>query len=92
MSPCLIGDGVTLCLPPAAQPLTRWSETIDLGWPKYERRTFRHRTNPRRQVRCHRCRRRRWARNLRIIAQAWYDPMIVCVDGCRRASQRRRDG
>lgn len=83
MSPRLIGDTVTLCRPPAAQPLTRWSETV-------KGRTFHFRTPPRRQVRCHRCRRRRWARNLSIIAQAWYDPMIVCADGCRRAARRRR--
>ena len=30
LSPCLIGNGMTLCRPPASQPLTRWSETIHL--------------------------------------------------------------
>ena len=80
MSPCLIGKGITLCRPPASQPLTRWSETLDLG--PSGRKTFHHRTNPRRQVRCHKCRRRRYARNLRVIAQAWYDPMIFCAGGC----------
>ena len=42
MSPCLIGDGLTLCRPPASQPLTRWSETIDLG---SARKVFHHRTH-----------------------------------------------
>ena len=92
MSPCLIGNGVTLCRPPDAQPLTRWSETVYLGpHARSPRKTFHHRTNPRRQVRCHKCRRRRYARNLMIIAQAWYDPMIFCADGCCQA-RRRRDG
>ena len=80
MSPCLIGEGITLCRPPASQPLTHWSETIALA--RSPRKVFR--TNPRRQVRCHKCRRRRYARNLRIIAQAWYDPMIFCAGGCAR--------
>ena len=89
MSPCLIGDGVTLCRPPASQPLTRWSETIALGpRARSPRKVFHHRCNPRRQVRCHKCRRRRYARNLRIIAQAWYDPMIVCAGGCRWSRTR----
>lgn len=25
-----------------------------------------------------------------LIAQAWYDPMILYADGCRRAARRRR--
>ena len=86
MSPCLIGEGITLCRPPASQPLTRWSEMIDLGTRR--RKTFHHRVNPSRQVRCHKCRCRRWAKNLVIIAQAWYDPMIVCAGGCRRPRAR----
>ena len=85
MSPCLIGEGITLCRPPADQPLTRWRETIDLGT---RSKVIHHRLNPRSQVRCHRCRRRRYARNLRIIAQAWYDPMILCAGGCRRPRVR----
>ena len=80
MSPCLTNGRLTLCRPPASQPLTRWTETIDLGG-KHGRHTFHHRTHPRRQVQCHKCRRRRWAANLRIIAQAWYDPMIFCGHG-----------
>ncbi|MEK7112454.1 MAG: hypothetical protein AAB875_03940, partial [Patescibacteria group bacterium] len=89
VSPCLIGKGVTLCRPPASQSLTHWSETIFLGpRARSPRKVFHHRTNPRSQVRCHRCRRRRYARNLCIIAQAWYDPMIVCAGGCRRPRAR----
>ena len=89
MSPCLIGDGITLCRPPDSQLLTHWSETIALGSrARSPRKVFHHRTNPRRQVRCHKCRRRRYARNLRIIAQAWYDPMIVCAGGCRWSRTR----
>ncbi len=85
MSPCLIGEGVTLCHPPDAQPLTRWSETIYFGSrPRSPRKTFHHRMSPRAQARCHRCRRRRWARNLRIIAQAWYDSVILCREHLER--------
>lgn len=45
---------------------------------------------------CHKCRRRRRAKNLMVVRQEWYDPMVYCADGCaefkkkRNAQARRR--
>jgi hypothetical protein len=44
---------------------------------------------------CYKCRRRRRAKNLLVIRQAWYDPYIYCADDCvtfkkRRNAQARR--
>lgn len=95
MSPCLSDGRVTLCRPPAEQPLTRWRDVIVLGGfgeGPIRRKVFRHRVHPRRQIRCHKCRRRRWARNLVVIAGAgWYDPLIFCAGRCpprRRAAKK----
>ena len=82
MSPCLVATGMTLCVPERAQPLTRWRERIEINGVT---KTFHYRTAPRAQVRCHRCRRRRWASKLQVIAGGgWYDPVVLCIGGCRR--------
>ena len=87
MSPCLIGQGVTLCRPPAAQPLTRF---VDDAMVEYGGLVIVTVYPARRQFRCHRCRARRWAKNLTIVVQAWYDPLVICADRCRRRKRTRR--
>lgn len=90
MSPCAttIDGRVTICRPPAAQPLTRWSETVMFDMDPAHDKTLRFRTHPRRQVWCSKCRRRRWAKHLVIIAQGWYEPMIFCRGKCPPRSRR----
>ena len=90
MSPCCVGKEIILCQPPAPQPLTRYKiEGIgdkDFMW---------FTMKPNSLAWCHRCRRRRRARNISIIAHAYYEPMVFCTDAqeCRaytRATRRRQ--
>lgn len=66
-----------------SQPFTRYVDPTlkAMGFRRYV-----FRTHPRAQRVCHGCRRRRWAKHLRI--QVYYDMVhIFCMDGCKR---RRR--
>lgn len=70
---------------PPSQPATRYFVDLDL------QRGFRRmwfRSSPHKLAWCHKCRRRRRLKNLRIIAQAYYDPMVFCAGGC--APKKRR--
>lgn len=62
-----------------AQPATRWRDPYDQQW---------YRCNPRRQRRCHLCRRRRWAKSL--LVQVYYDTIrVYCADttACQHAQR-----
>ena len=76
MTPCcFVGNGIVLCRPPALQPLTRY-RIAGIGEKGFMWFTMKSDS----LAWCHRCRRRRRARNLSIIAQAYYEPIIDCTD------------
>ena len=91
MSPCAttVDGTLTICRPSAPQPMTRYATVVTLDMDPAHDRTFRSRNHPRRQFWCHKCRRRRWAKNLVIISDGWYDPMIFCAGGCPRRRRAR---
>jgi hypothetical protein len=69
--------------PPPAQPATRY--WIDNGLIEPPRKHWiRHR--PHQRAWCYTCGQRRCLKNMRVIAQAWYDPMFLC----RQCPPRKR--
>jgi hypothetical protein len=68
-----------------SQPATKFSEQIgDVG--------IEHVIRPHVRIWCSRCRQRRLAKHLRVIAQAYYDPVYFCADEakCRAAKRKAR--
>lgn len=81
---CQIAGALALCRPHRGQPLTHFMDVVEFGGYGHgplETHLLIRGYAPRRQFRCHKCRARRWAKNLRIITGGgWYDPMILCAD------------
>jgi hypothetical protein len=68
-----------------SQPLTRWRIGSDI----LSRPSRWFHENPRRQCRCHKCYRLRYAKNLSI--QVRYDGSYVfCADGCPPSTYKER--
>lgn len=79
-------DGsLVVCRPPHAQPATRFRSALPIGprWVKIPGG---------RLLWCYKCERRRPARNLLVIEQAWYDPVFFCAPNKRCAIDRGRKG
>jgi len=92
---CATAGNLTVCRSrDRAAPLHEATLTVDLD--DGEVRVFRPVTSPYALARCHRCNRRRRARNLLAIHDAWRGSLIWCADGCaawrkrRNAAARRR--
>ena len=70
-----------LCYSPT-QPLTDWSERIELA---KGTRIIRHKIPSNRLYRTHCCRKRRPAKNLLVNGGGWYEPTFYCkpTKGCQ---------